>query len=236
MALFQFTALDNTGTEKRGTIEAVTQQDAVTAIQHYGLQPTNVFAVNQPQAHSWAPAAPPYTPAPASGGGNFSLYLSLLALLISLGVAGVVGWQWYKKPASAKEQENPLGKGLKAYNFSTPKDAYLSQLQIEVDKDILARLELAKVKDGPQLQEQIDTTQVRKEETWKGITILFIEFQNKGVKKYFVQGFEKHEPSGMWLPKYLNGFEVRKENPELENRIESWLKNGDQPLGKEKKE
>jgi hypothetical protein len=229
MALFQFTALDNTGTEKRGTIEAGTQQDAITAIQRYGLQPTHVFAVNQPQPNPWtqpAPAAMPgYAPphVPVRSSGSFSLFLSALALVTAL---GALGWQLYGKFAPAKETANPLGKGLKAYNFKTPKDAYLSQLEIDRSHDILARLELDEARHGPELKEQLETTQVRKEENWKGITILFVEYQKKGVKKYLIQGYAKETGSGLWLPKYVSAYEVRKESPELANRMESWLKDG----------
>jgi hypothetical protein len=239
MALFQFTALDNTGTEKRGTIEAVTQQEAITAIQRYGLQPTNVFAVNQPQPGAWGPAAgglpygAGYPAAPSGGAGGFTLFVSLLALLISL---GVLGWQLYAKFLAPKKQPNsttaqneapnPLGKGLKAYNFSTPEAAYRSLLQIERNRDILARWELDDARDGPELREKTDTVQIRKQEEWKGTTLLFIEYKKKGVKQYVIEGFEKDNRSNLWLRKYVSSYTVRKESPDLANRMDKWTGSG----------
>jgi hypothetical protein len=167
--------------------------------------------------------APPHVGVHTPGAGSLSIFLSLLALLTAL---GVLGWQLYAKFVPGQEPPNPLGQGLKAYNFSTPKDAYLSQLQIEQKRDILARLELDEARHGPELKEQLDTTQIRKEENWKGVTLLFIEYKRKGVSKYFIQGYEKGSRSGLWLPRYVSAYEVRKDNPDLANRMESWTKNG----------
>src|SRR5262249_53176681 len=92
MPLFQFSAVDATGKEKRGTIEAANQQEAYVAIQRYGLQPTQVF----PVAHTREERPPVPYPVQAprgSSAGCASVLFATLALLLALASAG---WQVYR--------------------------------------------------------------------------------------------------------------------------------------------
>jgi hypothetical protein len=223
MALFQFTALDAAGTEKRGTIEAVTPQEAVVAIQRYGLQPTQVFAINPLQSQYPGPALPGYAPAGSSGKGKLSLVLSALAIVISL---GVLGWQLVQSKRDVHPAPDSLGKGLSAYNFSTPKDALISELKIKKDRDIKAQLELLHFLPDRDVNEKLRTLQVRKQEVWKDKTILFIEYEKNGVKKYLTQGYVKDLASGKWLPRFVGSWEVRNENATLANQMENFQKTG----------
>jgi hypothetical protein len=228
MALFQFTALDAAGAEKRGTIEAVTPQDAFVAIQRYGMTPTNVFPAGQLAADFSRTPVPIHRPPrpPGRGLAVASLLLSLAALLVA---GAALGWQWLGgKPASseAKPAADPLGKGLGAYDFTTPKNAFKSGLEIDKARDLRAITDLDKVRRGPEVEEKLRTFQVRKEETWKGAVILFIEFEEKGVKKHVAQGFERDARSGLWLPKYVSSYTVQSENATLANQMKNWETKG----------
>jgi hypothetical protein len=227
MALYQFTARDTAGAEKRGTIEAITPQEACAALQRHGLQPTQVFAVPPPAADFVRTPVPGYSAPrpPGRGVAVAGLILACLALLIA---GAALGWQVWRatRPAKDKDAPDPLGKGLAAYDFSSPKNAFKSGLEMERDRDWRAVVELDKKRHGPELEEKLRTFQVRKEETWKGTVILFIEYEEKGAKKYTVAGFEKDDRSGLWLSKYVNSLMVQKDNPTLANQITNWQNKG----------
>jgi hypothetical protein len=216
MATYQFTALDTHGNEKRGTIEAGTQQEAFAAIQSHGLQPTNVFAANQPRdvfAERAGAAGPRRA---SSAAGVVGLVLSILALLTAL---AALGWQFFRP--------HPLGKGIGGYDFSSPKAALQSQLKIEEDIDVLAQIELQKIRRSKELEEELRTLDVRKEEPWKqDMIIVFFSYQQKGTKHYETRGFEKDAKTGHWLPKYISPFEVEKENAALAKRMRDWQGGG----------
>ncbi|SRR6266542_6245405 len=74
----------------------------------------------------------------------FSIILPSIAVLLS---GAALAWAVLK---------DPLGKGIKAYDFSTPKAALMSQLKIEKDGDIRAVLQLSGLlKEGSRLQEKL---------------------------------------------------------------------------------
>ncbi len=226
MPLFQFSALDSAGREKRGTIEAGTQQEAFAAIQRYGLHPTNVFAVNQ--APGSYPALTPLSgPArPSSGGGVASIILSSMAILLALAALGWQLYRYYVPAPPAAERHDPLGRGLSAYDFSTPKNAYVSRLKINLNRDLRAQYELNELRRDPELQEQLRTLDVRKEQVWKDTIILFITYEKNGVKQYVVRGVEKDPKTQMWLPRRIKMLELRKDDPALAEKITSWQKDG----------
>jgi hypothetical protein len=226
MALFQFTALDTAGTEKRGTIEALTPQEACAAIQRYGLQPTQVFAVPPVAADFARPPMPVYPPTrpPGRGLAVAALLLSVAALLTA---GAALGWQVLRgKRALDQDLPDPLGKGLDAYDFKTPRNAYRSGLEMDRARDWRAYADLEKIRRGPELEEKLRTFQVRKEEAWKGAVILFVEYEEKGVKKFTTEAFERDARTGLWLPKYVSVFMVQNDNATLANQMKSWHAKG----------
>jgi hypothetical protein len=212
MATFQFSALDATGKEKRGTIEAQTQQEAFIAIQRYGLQPTNVFAVNQapaayaPPPHALTHAGPPRS----SGAVIFSIVLSLLAILAAL---GSLCWHFLTP--------DPLGKGMKAYDFSSAKATYTSEMKAQLHSDFRAMLEYREKLDGPRVREQLNSLKVE-EVAWKEYAILFISYKEKDEEKKRLVMYKKDDKSNLWQRSYVSSFDVRKENAELADRMDKW--------------
>ncbi|HVS38438.1 MAG TPA: MJ0042-type zinc finger domain-containing protein [Gemmataceae bacterium] len=117
---------------------------------------------------------------------------------------------------------DPLGGGMKRYRFSTPKDSLISQLQIEQNKDIRAMMELTALGNDPKVKEKLRTLEVRKEADWKGDKILFIVYEDKGVKKYETTAFERDVDSGVWFPKYVSRFDVENSDKDLAERMRAW--------------
>ena len=212
MAMYQFSALDATGQEKRGTIEAVNQQEAVVAIQRYGLQPTQVLAINQPQTvYPTPPGVGPQVVRRSSGAVVFCLLLSILALLTS---AAALVWHFLAP--------DPLGKGMNAYDFSTAKNTYLSELKMEQNQDFRAGIEYRHKVRGPKLKERLDSVKIEDEVTWKDYTILFISYKEDGKEKKTIESFKKDEKSKLWEHTYLSSYDVRNENAPLADRMQKW--------------
>jgi hypothetical protein len=118
------------------------------------------------------------------------------------------------------------GSGLNRYDFTTPRAALVSQMQMELRKDVRAALELQSLTGGGKLKEKLETLEVRKEVDWKGGTILFIAYQEDGVQHYGTVGFEKNAQTGFWTQVPVSLGEVRAQNPELGKQIEAWEKDG----------
>jgi hypothetical protein len=230
MPVFQFTALDASGKEKRGTIEAVTQQDAYVAIQRYGLHPTQVVVVNQPATPppGGFPGPAPYSAEMArrpSGGGGFTTFLAVLALLISLGVAG---WEVYRQffaPGSRKDASEAAAKGLSGYKLTTPEDAFRSQWLIRAKKDYRAVVELGLVGDPP-YQEMLDTLKVEKEADWNDKKVLFISYKRGGEQRYDTPVLAKDPVTGFWKQEYVDPAVIGKDKPELGQLVTNWREKG----------
>jgi hypothetical protein len=117
-------------------------------------------------------------------------------------------------------RSDPLGKGLDAYDFGTPNTALISQLKIEVNKDIRAGIDLAQIRVGELTKEKLNTIKVHKESTYRGQKLLFVSFEENGISQYTVEGFEKHAETGWWLPSFISTYDI--DDDELKTAIEQW--------------
>jgi hypothetical protein len=227
MPLFQFTALDATGKEKRGTIEAANQQDAFLAIQRYGLHPTQVFPVvpgrqERPPPGPFAPPAPP-----GSSSAGCAVFFATVALLLALGSAG---WQVYREFFAAR----PLGKGLKAYDFSTPEEACKSFFKVKMENDVRALAELERLRDGPRDRGRSKSLKVHEVVTWKdAASVVFYSFEEDKTRHFGTQVFERDKKSGVWFPKEVAPAEVAADKPDLAERMKEWAKKTE-PVGQPK--
>jgi hypothetical protein len=160
------------------------------------------------------PPAAPQGPAPGSLAVLGSLALSACALVLALVALGLHFFT------------DPLGSGLARYDFTTPRAALASQMQIQLHKDVRAAAELQALTEGDKVKEKLDTLEVRKEADWNGTRILFIAYQEDGIKRYAIAGFEKNPRTGLWTPVPVPLEAVRRQNADLARQIESWEKDG----------
>jgi hypothetical protein len=152
------------------------------------------------------------------GGGGAGIVAGL-ALILSLVAIGGVAYLWFLKP-------DPLGKGLKAYDVSTPAAMMKAELQMRANGDIKAFAELERKGMNKELKEEIDTLEVKKEATWGTKTILFVTYKNDGKPKYETRGFEKNAESGLWDHSYVSALDVEKDNKKLADMMRSWQDSG----------
>jgi hypothetical protein len=144
-----------------------------------------------------------------------SLALSGLAAALALVALGVALFR------------DPLGSGMKNYNFTTPRAALESSVKIEMNKDLRAMMEFESKVRGSQQKEKLDTLEVRKEAEFRGKKILFITFKADGVSKYRTEGFEKDAKTGLWMSVHVGSYEVEKDDKELGEQMERWTKSGE---------
>jgi len=163
-------------------------------------------------------------PAAAQGrsGGNAALVVSLLALALSIFAAA---WAYF---------HDPLGKGLRAYDFSTPEGAVRSELEVQLKQDWRAQLEMNSLRNAKRQQELLDSLEIHKtldydrsgedriakdtdyDPVWK---VVLLTYRLDGRKRHANRFFRKHKESGMWLQANGSVFNIR---GELRKEIEDW--------------
>jgi hypothetical protein len=116
---------------------------------------------------------------------------------------------------------------VKNYDFSTPKAAIESQLQMRLNGDIRAMLEYEQTLDRHEVEEELKTLEVHKQLEYRGNLVVFITFNKEGVKRYEVRWMEKDARSGMWrsAKRGYVGSPVGKTDPDSDNilkQIDEW--------------
>jgi len=156
--------------------------------------------------------------------------LALVLSMVSLGVSIATLVIFGKRFDEQKEVKDPLGKGMKSYDFTTPKASYLSQLKMVSDRDIRAQLEFESMLADKTLREKISTLEIRREMEDKGGKLLFASYEREGIKKYEVVKFEKDAETGLWRTRgttFRRIGEVQSDSEKkLQQEIEGWEKDG----------
>ena len=143
-----------------------------------------------------------------------AVILSITAILIS---SGACTWVVF---------HDPLGKGISEYDFSTPKDGLISELEIELNTDIRAQFELMSLSGNRELEEKLKTLKVHKEAEWQGKKVLFISYEQNGIKEYDTEGSEKDAETGFWTSAYVGAYAVKDDNERLAAMITEWEERG----------
>lgn len=172
---------------------------------------------------------------PSRSGSITAICLSAIALAVSI---FALVWTIVKSGPDSTETEPVLGKGLKAYDFSTPEKALFSQIRIEKDHDIQARKEIDEMKNGERRREQLQTMEVRNtkefdlrtlpkskyasstnDEYEPVVKLLFIHYEREGKRQYAVHYFQKHKESGLWFSRYVSTYRWPKD---IKKEISDW--------------
>ena len=158
----------------------------------------------------------PVASPPAATMSPLPIVISAVAAVVSLAALLLTLWLL---------MNNPLGKGLNAYDFSSPEQAMLSQIDIELNKDFRAAIELQRIRTGSDVtaRERRKTLKVHKEVTYQGKKILFVSFSRNGLPKHDIASFEKDADSGFWFPSFVSTYDM--DDDALEKSIKDW-KNG----------
>jgi hypothetical protein len=117
---------------------------------------------------------------------------------------------------------HPLGRGMNAYDFSTPSAALKSQIEMALNNDIRAAIELETMRSRKAAKEKLNTLKIHKESEYGGKKILFISFEKNGILKYDIESFEKDADSGLWYHSYVGTYDMK--DSDLKKAIEDWQK------------
>jgi hypothetical protein len=190
-------------------------------------------------------------PAKRRRGGAFTGIVAVLALLVALAALFLV---IFRDPFSPgfKMVWNPVASPLSRYDLSTAAAAYKSELQIEINRDFRAAMELSQRLREKELKEMLDTLEVKKEvdlklperkpgppvaskepgkdskatkasdEKTREMKVLFLTFKKDGKVQHKVQVMERHADSGLWKRSLVSAFEVQGTNDELAKEMREW--------------
>jgi hypothetical protein len=187
-------------------------------------------------------------------GGALPGVLATLALLVSLAALFLTIFREPLGPVQ-KLNWNALGTGVEGYDFTTPADAYKSQLRIEEKRDIRALMEVSRRTQAKALNEQIDTLEIKKEVDLKlpvkkrarsrtldlprqkkdasekggkmrEIKLLFVTYLKDGEQQYEVKAMEKHDDTGWWMATFVSSYTVADTNKELARKMRDWEEKG----------
>jgi hypothetical protein len=235
MPRYRFVAADSFGQVTDGAIDAASQSDARNKLAANGLavrELEEVAATSEagppliPRKANAVRVVEPGEPLPAkraarsgssepSGGGSRKpLFLAIAALVISLSAAAYVV---YRDP--------PWGH-LSRYDFSTAERAYMSQLRIEANGDVMAMIELQRKLDERRLREKVSSVKIDHKEMHQEKVVLFISYEMKGNPMYEVSFYERHPEHGnLWRQTHVSTDEIRGSNAALAAEIQKWLSN-----------
>jgi hypothetical protein len=151
------------------------------------------------------------------------IVLSVLSLVVSVATALWLG------------THDPLGKGLSQYDFSTPKAALISSMEIQNKFDIKAIMQLAAATSDHifgNAAEKQRTLKVWKEAEWRGNKVLFCSFERDGITEYSCEAVERNAQTGRWMPSSLPlifenaGDSVSEEDKRLSKMVSRWKESG----------
>lgn len=97
-----------------------------------------------------------------------------------------------------QEQSASLGKGIEAYDFSTPKAAMTSRIKIELNGDLRASLELDRLLHRRKWEEELKTIEVSDQFEYGGRVLVLYSVSEDGMKKHRSTWMEKDAMSGFW--------------------------------------
>ncbi len=225
MPKFRFSIVDSAGQSRSGTIEAVSEAEAAFNLRQRGFELTAISPLGgadsdwdrprevragggMPQVvRRWLAGLPMTSVLP--------LVLSGAALLFSMGalIATLV--------------RDPLGRGLRHYDFSTPEAATRSMLQIDVAGDIRARLDLDRVRGGGDPLSILKSLEVKRVTEYQGKRIAFASYEEGQKKRKKLFSFELDPVSKLWVPTYLSPYQVEKTDERLGKEMQAWLDAGE---------
>lgn len=116
--------------------------------------------------------------------------------------------------------DDPLGKGLDSYDFSSPEKALVSDMEMRRNMDIRAQLDLERLRQGDDVDEKLESVEVDRQATYDDKQILFVSWTEDGKKKYKAEAFEKDEKTELWVRTYLSAYDVTDEI--LKEDINAW--------------
>jgi hypothetical protein len=153
-------------------------------------------------------------------------WLSVLTLLLALGALVFSLLAFFRSPSS-------LGRGLRAYDLSTPESATQAIWQIEANRDLAAREDLDDLHDDPATVLRTLKIQETLHAPVKNMKIVLFSYQRNGKEKHDYWGFVKHHTKEMWMKVWVSDFELEPAHPDVARRLRDWRSREFDPVARE---
>lgn len=131
--------------------------------------------------------------------------------------------------AYTRSAPGPAGSGgivlsVEGYDLSTPKAAFLHQLEFQEEGRIGPMLEMSRLMNS----EFRSSVEVEDVVVVGEMAVLFITAKEDGKAKRMTRGMKRLPEHDVWVPEYLSPYKVRDEHPDLAKRMRVW-EGGDEP-------
>jgi hypothetical protein len=121
---------------------------------------------------------------------------------------------------------DPLGPGLRKYDFSTPRAALFSTSKMKVDNNVRAAIELEQLNAGGAESEKLKTLNAKWATSLEDTAFVFFSFESNGKPVRAVEAFCKHPATGYWLPARTWPSAIKNKDPALARQMENWVSQG----------
>jgi hypothetical protein len=233
MQRYKFFVLDSNGSPKRGTINSESRVDAISRLEKRGFkvreieldddikEPANGRSNRIDSFETPADDDSEY-PTRSRTGLMRSLRSWLPTLIASLALAIAVF------ALMLVYFYNPLGRGIRGYDFSSPEAAVRSLAQIERNQDFRARVEVELLQFSREHngEEKTRTFEIHKTANHNDSKLVFVSYTKNGKKVRDVQSFEKDPETKLWMPNNVRTTEIARVNEQLAKEIGAWKTTG----------
>ena len=131
--------------------------------------------------------------------------------------------------AYTRSTPTPAGSGgivlsIEGYDLSTPKEAFLRQLEFQEEGRLGPMLEMSRLTTSEfRTSVEVEDVVVIGEKA-----VLFIRAKEDGKPTRKTRGMKRLAEHDVWVPEYLSSYELREEHPDLAKRMRAW-EEGDEP-------
>jgi hypothetical protein len=153
----------------------------------------------------------------------------LAALALVLALLAVVLSALALLRAPARPEAQTAGKGLAAYDLSTPEAAASALWQMRHNNDFAAAEEYRELAQGD-AKEALDSLKTVDTLDCKEMKIVLFSYTRGGKEKHDFAAFFKHPAKNLWVERRLDALDLEPSHPEIARRLKDWRTRATDPL------
>lgn len=144
-------------------------------------------------------------------GSRLSSMCSFLALCIAIGTAAYVFMRGRSEVSAS---------AIQGYNFSSPEDSLKSVLTMRKQGQFTALRSYDVAFNGAVLDEKLKSLKIHKTREHDGRRILFIEYTERGDRKFDTEAYIRDADSGLWGPSRYSYYDCN--DRQLAEEMRAW--------------
>jgi hypothetical protein len=144
-------------------------------------------------------------------GSTSAVLVGALSIVIGLG-ALLAQFFWH-----------PLGRGMAAYDYSTPDGTFTAQWKSMIDRNYRADADYFRKVNQPYAQKRLNSLEFGDTDEWDDGTFVFFSAEDeKGKTQYIVNYLVRDERSGLYKRTSYDRAKLEKSNLKLLEKIKNW--------------